>query len=345
MYFDIFLSVERPSCKFTETHAQENAVGYLKTGLERIKVHPVFSGKYPQAMIVIGLVTALLNSSNSPHFSEYSCTLVSALWVIVTAGDDKFLQPEAMDKVWQAFHKFKLTSGNEWKAFLDILRIDSLGNHIQIVYQHLLLDIVTLLIKDRNEADLPLSQSDKKVPLSKEEEQVLRYVAGYVPFALCEKLRTQKNSTAAIYCKILSTWRACTTDTVKSFLEYTNEWITIQNRGGLFHVNDDVFLFFRTIENEARQYLSRENLQNCVGQVKRKLKTKIMAQKRIHDYWCNLTKEKITGDTSKRLLDMVVNLYIKIRIKAFLKVYLDLKKSSGNISKKSEKALRKELAS
>ena len=51
----------------------------------------------------------------------------------------------------------------------DIRHIDALGNHIQIVYQHLLLDIVTLLIKDRHEADLPPSQSDKKVPLSKDE--------------------------------------------------------------------------------------------------------------------------------------------------------------------------------
>ena len=107
-----------------------------------------------------------------------------------------------------------------------------------------------------------------------------------------------------------------------------------------------MFTFFRTLENEARPVLSKGNLEEFVGKnIKRCLKAKMMSQSRVHNYWCNLTRGKISGDVSKRLLDSVVNLYIKIRIKAFLKVYLNLKKAAGQASKKSEKALRKELAS
>ena len=57
---------------------------------------------------------------------------------------------------------------------------------------------------------------DDNVNISKEEEQVLRHIAGYVPFSLHNKYKTQKNDTASIFCKILGTWQACTC------LDYTN---------------------------------------------------------------------------------------------------------------------------
>ena len=297
------------------------------------------------APLVMSFVVALLNTADTSKFKEFSYTLISALWLIVTSGDEKFLQPEAMDMVWKAFHQYKLKSIKEWKLFLASLQILTDGKHIHIVYQHLLLDLVALIIKDRNTADSPPQNPSSDVVLSKQEEQVLRYAAGYVPFALCEKLRRQRNNTAAKFCKILSTWRVCSTNTAKTFLEYTNDWINVQNRGGLFHVKDDVYLLFRTMENEIRPILSKENLEKCAGQnIKSSLRETILSKHRVHDYWCNLTKDNITGDSSRRLLDMVVNLWIKIRIKAFLKVYLDLKKATNQVSKKAEKALRKELA-
>ncbi|XP_022088017.1 uncharacterized protein LOC110977844 [Acanthaster planci] len=341
--------VKRPAQRFTVEHAKTNAAEYVKAALERIQNHPIFTGTYPLAVLAMTLVTSVLQVQDSSAFTDFSVTLVTALWFVATAGDDKFLQPEAMDVVWKHFHKFKLSSIHEWKSFLESISICTDGNHIHIVYQHLLLSVITLLIKDRHATDLPVAPSNSQVSISnisKEEEQVLRYVAGYVPFALFEKFRKQLNETSSVFCSILATWRSCTTDTEQTFLEYTNKWIQAQNRGGLFNINDDVYVFFRTLENEARQFLSKGNLEEFIGKnIKRSLKEKMMSQSRVHNYWCNLTREKISGDVSKRLLDIVVNLYIKIRIKAFLKVYLNLKKAAGQASKKAEKALRKELAS
>ena len=340
--------MEQPAKLFSVENAKGRAAGYLKTALERVQNHPIFSGKYPSATSVITLVASLLLATDSEDFCNYSTTLVAALWVIASAGDDKFLQPEAMDIVWKKFHEFKLSTAHldNWKSFVNSVGNSSDGSHVNIVYQHILLTIITLLIKDRHVTDLPATSLNNQETLSKEEEQVLRYVAGYVPFALCQKFSKQLNDTAAIFCKILATWRSCTTNSEKTFLESSNEWVQLQNRGGLFIVNDDVYIFFRTLENEARPFLSKGNLERCVGRnVKRDLKDKMMSQTRVHSYWCNLTQGKITGMVSKRLLDIVVNLSIKIRIKAFLKVYLDLKKAKGKVSKKSEKALRKSLAS
>lgn len=340
--------MKRPAKRFTAENAKDGAASYVKTALERIRQHPVFTGEYPLAVLGVTLATSVLNAGDSSEFVNFSIALVTALWLVVISGDGKFLQPEAMDVVWRKFHEFKMspiTLGN-WKSFLRSLGISTEGSHVNIVHQHFMLTVITLIIKDRHTMDLPASSCDTQEPLTKEEEQVLRYVAGYIPFALMEKFRKQVNNIALTFCDILATWRSCSTNSEKTFLEYTNHWIKVQNRGGLFLVNDDVYIFFRTLENEARPFLSKNNLEKCVGKnIKSELKEKIMSQHRVHNYWCNLTQGKISGSVSKRLLDIVVNLYIKIRIKAFLKVYLDLKKASGHVSKKSEKALRKDLAS
>jgi coiled-coil and C2 domain-containing protein 1 len=260
-------SVEQPAKLFSVENAKGRAAGYLKTALERVQNHPIFSGKYPSATSVITLVASLLLATDSEDFCNYSTTLVAALWVIASAGDDKFLQPEAMDIVWKKFHEFKLSTAHldNWKSFVNSVGNSSDGSHVNIVYQHILLTIITLLIKDRHVTDLPATSLNNQETLSKEEEQVLRYVAGYVPFALCQKFSKQLNDTAAIFCKILATWRSCTTNSEKTFLESSNEWVQLQNRGGLFIVNDDVYIFFRTLENEARPFLSKGNLESCVG--------------------------------------------------------------------------------
>ena len=79
--------------------------------------------------------------------------------------------------------------------------------------------------------------------------------------------------------------------------------------------------------------------------IQTELTDKIQANKRVQTYWCSLTQGKIQGLASKKLLDMVIKKSIKIRSKAFLSVYLNLKKASRKsvASKKVEKALCKDL--
>ncbi|XP_022111422.1 uncharacterized protein LOC110990655 [Acanthaster planci] len=310
-----------------------------------MQTNPVFTGGYPLAIATMGLVVMLLTMIERAEMQTYCTDMVCALWAILTAGDGKFLKPEASAMMWTAFHKFKLESSSDLMKLLNSLNIDSSGKFVHITYQYILQTVLSLMVNDRYSVDNPdETVNDKETPLSREEEQVLRYAAGYIPFALNQKLKRQSNETAAFLCSVLKKWRACKTDTEKTFLEYTNEWIEKQNRGGLFHVGDDVYIFFRTLEHVSRQFLTRANLSKFPGMnVKSSLKEKILSVRRVHNYWQTLTQGKLSGDVSKRFLDMVLNLWIKIRVTAFIKVYLDLKKSSGKVSKRGEKALRKTL--
>ena len=40
-----------------------------------------------------------------------------------------------------------------------------------------------------------------------------------------------------------------------SFYNYTKEWIVLVDRGGLFHVNDGAYAFFKAVEVETRHIL------------------------------------------------------------------------------------------
>ena len=61
--------------------------------------------------------------------------------------------------------------------------------------------------------------------VTKEEEQISCYVAGYIPFDLHTKFKDQLNETAQTFCKFLKSWKVCCS---KTFLEYTNQWISAE---------------------------------------------------------------------------------------------------------------------
>ena len=52
----------------------------------------------------------------------------------------------------------------------------------------------------------------------------------------------------------------------RSYLEFTKKWVELRNRGGLFIINDDTFIFMRKLENQVRRVLTLDLLKNYRGQ-------------------------------------------------------------------------------
>ena len=152
-------------------------------------------------------------------------------------------------------------------------------------------------------------------------------------------------ASSQIYCKFLKSWKVSSSTMAKTFLDYTNEWINLQNRGGLYHVSDGVYLLIRSMEFVSRTILTKDKLHGFPHtDLNTTLSEKILSDHKVQNYWCSVTQGKVTGELSKKLLHIVVKKWIKIRTKAFINVYLNLKKySDQSVSKKAEKALRKDL--
>ena len=148
-----------------------------------------------------------------------------------------------------------------------------------------------------------------------------------------------------MYCQFLSCWSVQCITSGRTFLAYTKEWIEAQNRGRLFTVSDDVYLFFRAMEVVSRGLLTTSNVHRMSElNINTTLKDKISSNYQVQTYWSSLTNSKLSGDASKVFFDIITRYYIKLRCKSFLKVYLDIRKaSSKQVSKKGEKALRKDL--
>ena len=86
-------------------------------------------------------------------------------------------------------------------------------------------------------------------------------MAGYVAYSLHKrfyKRRTTEIGKAAL--KVVSSWK-CPKDNPTTnkgtFLEYTKGWVDEVDRGGLFMVNDEFYLFIRRVENAVRGYLNK----------------------------------------------------------------------------------------
>ena len=90
-------------------------------------------------------------------------------------------------------------------------------------------DILVAKLKNKCPPSVPVKEEQPK--FEGDQENVLQYVAGYVPFKLQQKYmkRDAKEAAAVVNC----------------LLAYTTEWTKAINRGGLFEVGDATYTSFR----------------------------------------------------------------------------------------------------
>ncbi|XP_071810704.1 uncharacterized protein [Apostichopus japonicus] len=180
--------------------------------------------------------------------------------------------------------------------------------------------------------------------VDKHEEQILRYVAGYVPFALKKRyMKVKSTENALIFLQCLKGMSG----EGDSFLGYSKAWVEKQKRDGLFLVNDTVFMFLKTLEFQTKQILNMKTLLILRNKyVKNHLLPKFLQHKQVQNRWADLVKELLNEDLSGQLLHSFVVYLVKLRVNAFVRMYMEIRtKQKKTCSKKGEKPLRKELAS
>ena len=84
--------------------------------------------------------------------------------------------------------------------------------------------------------------SSEPPEITVDEENIIRYAAGYVPYKLLKKYEQQTSATAQYYVECLG--NMAINGEESSLTEYTSQWISLCNRGGLFEINDMSYLMF-----------------------------------------------------------------------------------------------------
>ena len=110
---------------------------------------------------------------------------------------------------------------------------------MQSVNQHI---FDTLLVEHFQAQERPSSSTEVCTQLTAEEENILRYASGFIPFKLLNRYLKQSTEKASQFVECLSNMAVGGNET--NFHHYTTEWIRKVNRGGLFCINDDAYKLF-----------------------------------------------------------------------------------------------------
>ena len=176
-----------------------------------------------------------------------SLSLSKFLCTIVNTNIAKFPANSAKDCMWGDFHN--ISCGMEYRAWWNKTTSTLEPPNTQantMLSQFVLRNVMKMALaaaharKDKQQLK-PVEVSE----IRESEQQALRYVAGYIPYALTRHFKKfNKNTAAVVFVTVLESWGQKTKGiTASSFLQFTQEWVNLVDRGGLIKVHD-VFLFF-----------------------------------------------------------------------------------------------------
>jgi hypothetical protein len=205
----------------------------------------------------------------------------------------------------------------------------------QTVSRLLYEDILVQLLKSKRQST-PVAK--EQVPLNSEQENIIRYVAGFVPFKMLTRYKKQGTVNAAAIVDCLADMSVPGEES--SFLAYTSEWTAAVNRGGLFEVNNEAYLFFRCVEVEVKPLLTQHVICGTVSEAE--ILSTLTANEDVLFHWDLLTGT-LTTEAQSALLKEFVQLWMTIRVHALTRMLLEEHKHKAHANSAKSKPLRASL--
>ena len=251
------------------------------------------------------------------------------------------------EQMWAGYHRFSCSTRLKelWMSALKSAPGEPFLPHFtQFITRKVMEEAVAIVFPLQNpDADV-LQQT-----LKADDEQALRYVAGYVPMVLRRKyLKQADNPVAITYLKCLTTMKDGNEEhgsDVHDFLGYTKEWIEKVNRGGLFLINNNTYLLFRAMEMAVRRVLTTESLgKQPKLEIMKTIKASVLNDPTVMTCWDSILTDcpVMESSTSDNLLDEITEKWATIRGHSFANGWMELYQEAKRESKK-QKGLRKQL--
>ena len=236
------------------------ASGLVRSTLSNILTDYTFTGTSERSKVscqqVIALLDKVAEDSYCDLFEEFSSKLLTCLQSLLSTpqnGSVDFVVHSKREQLWTIFHQKRTTEiANLWKTFLQSVQLDLDALVYQMVNQ--------ALYEDKIKAHFAAGSSITKSSciqraLNREEECILRYAAGYVPFVLLRKYEKCVSESSVQFIECLSKMVIFGEET--DFLKYTRAWIEQVNREGLFEINDTAYMLFKEIELNLQDNLQK----------------------------------------------------------------------------------------
>ena len=183
------------------------------------------------------------------------------------------------------------------------------------------------------------AEKDKTlVPLTHEEQNAVRYVAGYVCRKVHDRLRQSSHPGKEVMILCLSDMNGGETDEE----DHTDEWLNKINRGGLWKVTDEVYQLFCIMEKELKQKFSSSSGDSFVESKKAQFIEDLLENEDLLFQWCFCTSD-LPCDLHITLLKLILELFMTIHGHAHASSCLELYKEQNKLTLSKKKALRSAL--
>ena len=291
---------------------------------------------------------------NQKIFAEFSVNLIDTLNSTLEMKEPAIVQ-KLKENIWIEYAAIRANKLPElWNNFLASINCSNLGNDpllTELVNEQIFEGLLEKVFKIYDSKPTSTIASVRiGTNFSKDEENVIRYACGYVVRKLMQKFLNQKNNEikGAAFVESLSRMRADHEDnaSLTSFLEYTRDWIATVNRGGLYEVNDDVYLLMKEIEatmqGELVYHLKRSTIMS-EGSTKEKITNLVLQSSNVSFYWDILTGDIHNEEWRTELLTHIIALWLTIRGFSISMEWMEEYKCIMGMDNKKKKGLRKEL--
>ena len=249
---------------------------------------------------------------NKGEVKEFSEWLLSSLRSCLTSHQRSFAL--RTEKMWEKFHALR-TSKRYRERWDRLFEKATKQKATATVFQYITTRLFRQIIKINFELEKDVAAHCHN-RLTREEENALRYVAGYV----CR--RVQK--------KIDKTSHTQKEDMMLLMLEFygdsldedeSEEWTNQIDRGGLWHVNSDTYILFTIIEHVIRNYLHMKALKDIDGRSKEAILNAILNNEELLVFWDMLTAhygEEVPMEILRRISELYLINSQGIFIRQFL---------------------------
>ena len=275
-----------------------------------------------------------LEQVGSAEMKHFASVVVGQLENILTTPSGGVKHTD----VWIKYHQLRLSESirRAWEPCVTRLCIeeDIVHHTLQVILKRM----VSAIIHHRIEARSSVATTSTVCAdrLTTREENILRYMAGYVVVKTRNKFPRHSST---ILPGFLETDLDAGLFGGESTLEYSKIWIRQVDRGGLCHVNDKFFQFLMEVEYVCRRHLDvripppRDNLHIRMMQA-------VVGSSVVMDQWKEIVDPSSTSKAANDILSYIIQLWTVTRIHSFVKKWSEKLTSTKSHAKSTRKTLK-----
>lgn len=278
---------------------------------------------------ILGELLECINHLEAGSVASIAILLVSENNTCLLSGKRHKLPSIAQAAVWSAFNQMRGRQDilQTWTVF--IKANIPVAHHVEheLALQVILDRMLKKIIANKSMAAAATKPDSAIKALSYSESNAIRYMAGYVAVKLLRRYRKASRNAAVVrkrelFVKVLQNMRAVEQPgEPDSVSEYSTLWLELIDRGGLYHINDDVFRLIESIELVAREYLDVKAYTPGTN-ICQLVRQKVLTTQNILMYWDRIASDDIPHKYERyslELLKIVTDLWVNIRGHSFAK--------------------------